>query len=95
MNEHLGTVSYWKRKYENALDVISLLSDSSINLENVPGLLEVSKIKPKQGKENVQATQVLGFMEGKKILERVSEIKKEKEEKERSSKGERKAGDTK
>ena len=79
----------------SALDVISLLSDSSINLEKAPGLLKVSKIKPKQGKENVQATQVLGFMEGKKILERVSEIKKEKEEKERSSKGERKAGDTK
>ena len=82
LNERYGTTAYWKKKCESAVDVISMLSDSSIDLENIPGLLKVNKITPKQSKENVRVTQVQGSMEGKKILERVSEIKKEKEKKE-------------
>ena len=38
MDERPGGVRYWKKKWENALEVISLLSDSSFDLENIPGL---------------------------------------------------------
>ena len=69
---------YWKIKYEKAMEVISNTSESSINLEHVPGLLKVNRIKPKSAKENVRVTQVHGSMEGKQVLERVAEIKKEK-----------------
>ena len=79
-----GSAEYWKKKFESAMSVVNTISDSSINLENIPGLLKVNKIKPKAAKENIRITQVHGSMEGKQILERVSEIKKEKLEKEKA-----------
>ena len=46
MNARYGTTAYWKRKYEREHYVISLLSDSSFDLENILGLPKVNKIRP-------------------------------------------------
>ena len=49
-------------------------------------MLPVSKIAPKVNKENIRVTQVHGSMKGKKILEKVSPIKKHKAQKEQAKK---------
>ena len=49
-------------------------------------MLPVTKVTPKESKENIQVTQVHGSMEGKKILEKVSAIKKDKAKKEQAKK---------
>ena len=53
------------------------ISEKSISLEEVPNLLLVTKVTTKVNKENVQVTQVHHSMEGKKILEKFSAIKRD------------------
>ena len=54
------------------MEACSKHSEQSLQIEDVPGLLNVNKVKPKTPKDNVRVTQVHGTMEGKKILEKSS-----------------------
>ena len=49
-------------------------------------MLPVTKVTPKVNKENVQVTHGQGWMEGKKILEKVSAIREGKAKKEQAKK---------
>ena len=79
-----GSASYWKHKFKQAMEAYSKNSEQSLQIEDVPGLLKINKVKPKTPKDNVRVTQVHGSMEGKQILEKVAEIKRDKLEKEKS-----------
>ena len=75
--------SYWKHKFEQAMKAYSKNSEQSLQIEDVPGLIKIPKVKPKTPKENVRVT-VYGSMEGKQILEKVADkLEKEKAKKRR------------
>lgn len=93
-----GSAAYWKHKYESAMKANHEMSEKAISLEEIPNLLPVAKVTPKVSKENIRVTQVHGSMEGKNILEKVSEIKAEKakqeeEKKEKKSKQQQRTAD--
>ena len=76
-----GSAAYWKAKFEMAQDIIKEASEKSLNLDEVQGLLPISKVKPKKTVENTQITQICGSMEGKDVLKVVESLKKKKVEK--------------
>lgn len=80
------SAAYWKHKYHGAMEAYQTISEKALSLEEIPNLLPVTKVTPKPNKENVRVTQVQGSMEGKKILEKVSEIKEAKAKKEQLKK---------
>jgi len=43
-----GSAAYWKAKFELAQGIIKEASEKSLNLSEVPGLLPISKVKPKK-----------------------------------------------
>ena len=76
-----GSAKYYKRKYEQAQKIIEDLSERSIQLEEVPGLLTIKKAKPTLEKSSVRVTQVHGSMRVKDVVSKVREIKEEKQKK--------------
>ena len=74
-----GSAGYWKHKYEKALYLINDMSEQHLRIEDIPGFLHISKVKPKEEKTKaIRVTQVHGSMEGKKILEEVRRISDQK-----------------
>ena len=67
------------------------MSERSIQLEEIPGLLTIQKVKPKLSKTKTRVTQVHGSMKGKNVTDLVKSIKEKKEnlakEKEEKKKG--------
>ena len=57
------------------------LNEKSLNLEDIPGLLTIEKVKPKLSKETTRVTQVHGSMHGQDILKLVKDIKEKKKTK--------------
>ena len=56
--------------------------EKSLKIDDIPGLLTISKVKPKQLRKNQLVWQIFnGKMEGQDILARVEVIQKEKEKK--------------
>ncbi|XP_065672342.1 uncharacterized protein LOC136090155 [Hydra vulgaris] len=83
-----NSAQYWKEKFERSQELIQELSEKSIQLEEIPGLLTVQKVKPKVSKLTTRVTQVHGSMKGKNVLDLVKVIQdnknqeiKDKEEK--------------
>ena len=74
-----NSAEYWKAKFEASQDLIKELSEKSIQLEEIPGLLTVQKVKPKLSKTTTRVTQVHGSMKGKNVLELVQSIKEKKD----------------
>jgi len=64
-----------------AQDIIKEASEKSLNLNEVPGLLPISKVKPKKAVKNIRITQICDSMEGKDVLKVVESLKKKKVEK--------------
>ena len=61
------------------MDLIQENYEKSLNLEEIPGLLTVHKVKPKDIQEkNTRITNVHGSMEGQDILSKVESIELEK-----------------
>ena len=52
-----GSRDYWKAKFDQAQSLIREMSERSIQLEEVPGLLTIKKVKPNEEKK---ATQLQG-----------------------------------
>ena len=78
---------YWKAKFDSMSkkygEVVEAYNEKkSINIAEVPGLLKVTKVKPKITNKAVRVTQVHGSMEGQDIIAKVAEIKESKEVKE-------------
>ena len=69
VNVRHGSASYWKNKYEQVVNVLANNSEKSVCLEEIPGFMKVSKVKPKLGKENICVKQVHGSLEGKLAAE--------------------------
>jgi hypothetical protein len=69
-----GSAAYWKAKFEMAQQTIRDCDEKSIRLENIPGLLTIQKIKPKQASKSTRVTQVHGSMEGKEVIKVVKRI---------------------
>ena len=100
--------SYWKEKAEgyrkqciSMKRMIGDLHEKSIDLTEIPNLLTVQKVKPKNpGKATTRVTQVHGSMEGKDVLELVKSISEEKgrklmeKEQRRDKKGKKKKHST-
>ena len=55
------------------------LSEKSLQLEEIPGLLTVQRVKPKLSKKSTRVTQVHGSMTGKNVLQIVQSVKDKKE----------------
>ena len=70
-----GTRGYYKYKFKQACAQL-VNNETSINIEKVPGLLKVRKVKSKDlpEKKTIQVTQVCGSMTGKWLLDTVKEI---------------------
>ncbi|XP_065641158.1 uncharacterized protein LOC124813955 [Hydra vulgaris] len=66
-----NSAQYWKEKFQD-------LSEKSIQLEEIPGLLTVQKVKPKISKITTRVTQVHGSMKGKNVLDLVKVIQDNK-----------------
>ena len=76
-----GTAAYWKIKYQNLKEATS---PNEIDLKNVPGLLKIKTVKPKQDTEKqTGVTQGHGSLHGSEIIKRVKEIKQKKLEAEK------------
>lgn len=69
------SAAYWRSKYQQAIQAYAQNLERSIQLEEISGLPQINNVKPKTAKENVRITQVFGSMDGKKILQKVAEIK--------------------
>ena len=77
-----GSAMYWKAKFEMAQHLIHDCNEKSLRLEEIPGLLTVQKVKPKQlTKPSTRVTQVHGSMEAKDVISLVKSIKEQKEQK--------------
>ena len=77
-----GSAMYWKAKFEMAQHDCN---EKSLRLEEIPGLLTVQKVKPKQStKSSTRVTQVHGSMEAKDLINLVKSIKEQKEQKVKS-----------
>ena len=63
-----GSVTYWKEMFEMAQQTIHDCEERSIQLDNIPGLLTIQKMKPKQASKSIRVTQVHGLMEGKEVV---------------------------
>ena len=71
--------------YEQSQRNIQNCYEKSLKLDDIPGLLTINKVKPKELiKNSTRVTNVHGWMEGQDILARVEVIQKVKEKKERS-----------
>ena len=82
-----GSVMYWKANFEMAQQLIHDCNEKSLRLEEIPGLLTVQKVKPKQlTKSSTKVTQVQGSMEAKDVINVVKSIKEQKEQKVKSKK---------
>ena len=94
-DERRGSAAYYKKKFLKAQKIIGDLQNESITLEEIPGLLKVSKVKPKETSKNTRLTQVCGSMEGKKVLELTEQlkIKKVDQDQARMAAGEKKRMD--
>jgi len=86
-----NSAQYWKAKFGRSQELIQELSEKSIQLEEIPGLLTVQKVKPKMTKVTTRVTQVHGSMKGKNVLEMVKVIQ-DKKDQELKDKEERKSG---
>ena len=73
-----GSACYYKHKFEKSQEIIK-----KCHQEDIPGLLTVSKVKPKQlPKSSMRVTEVHGSMEGQNIIDQVKVLNDEKERKE-------------
>lgn len=82
-----GSALYYKHKFEQSQAIIAQCHQQSLRLEDIPGLLTVSKVKPKQlPKSSTRVTQLHGSMEGQNILDQVKVINDEKERKKKELK---------
>ena len=79
--QHLrkGSAAYWKEKFEMAQQTIHDCGEKSIQMENIPGLLTIPKMKPKPASKSTRVTQVHGSMEGNEVVEVVKRITEAKE----------------
>ena len=77
-----GLAMYWKAKFEMAQQLIHNCNEKSLQLEEIPGLLTVQKVKPKQlTKSSTRVIQVPhGSMEAKDVINLVKSIKEQKEQ---------------
>ena len=46
-----NSAEYWKTKSKASQEIVKQLSEYSIQLEQIPGLLTLQKVKPKMSKE--------------------------------------------
>ena len=81
-NERSGSAAYYRDKFLKAQEIIRNLQNQTITLDEIPGFLEVAKVKPnKEATKSTRVTQVCGSMEGKKVLELTEQIKQQKQDK--------------
>ena len=78
LNVRKVTTEYYKYKFEQACAQLVNQSKTSINVREVPGLLKVRKVKPKDLLE--KKNQVCGSMIGKWLLDTVKEKQKKQQE---------------
>ena len=78
-----GSKEYWKAMYEMSQSLIEETYEKSLQLSEVPGLLSMNLIKPRDitKKKSTRVTNVHGSMEGQDILSKVAELEKEKQKK--------------
>ena len=81
-----GLAMHWKAKFEMAQQLIHDCNEKSLQLEEIPGLLTVQEVKPKQKtKSSTRVIQVPhGSMEAKDVINLVKSIKEQKEQKVKS-----------
>ena len=75
-----GSAEYWKAKYEQAMSIIDERREESINIEEIPGVMTIQKVKPKTSKKSTRVTQVHGSMKGRDILATLRDIHDKKEQ---------------
>ena len=82
-----GSAEYWKAMYEMSQSLIEESYEKSLKLTEVPGLLSVNHVKPKEAnqKKIIHVTNVHGSMESQDVLSRLSDLEKEKQRKVKES----------
>lgn len=79
-NKRRGSARYWEEKFNQAIDIINDLQEKSIELQEIPGLMSIQRVKPKLSKKNTRVTQVHGSMKANRILDLVKGIEDKKQE---------------
>ena len=54
-----GSAEYWKAKYEQAMSIIDERKEESINIEEIPVVMTIQKVKPKTSKKNTCDTRFM------------------------------------
>ena len=80
-----NTSAYYPYKLNKSLELIEELQSTSVNPDEIPGLLPVRKIAPKKANAK-RVTQVCGSMRAKEMLSKVQEMKAQEKEKEEKRK---------
>ena len=60
-----GSALYWKEKFEMAQQTIRDCEEKSIQLENIPGLLTIQKMKPNQASKSTRVTLSSSWVDGR------------------------------
>ena len=71
--------------YEMSQNLIEESYEKSLKLSDIPGLLTVNKVKPKEDgdKKKLRVTNVHGSMEAQDVLNKVASLENDKQEKKR------------
>ena len=77
-NKRHKSSPYWENKFDQALDIIQALRESSINIQEIPGFLSIQKVKPKLSKSTTRVTQIYGSMKAKTVLETLKDLDEKK-----------------
>ena len=79
------SAKYWKAMYEMLQNIIEESHEKSVKLADIPDLLTVNKVKPKDdaAKNKLRVTNVHGSTEAQDVLNKVASLDNEKQEKSR------------
>ena len=67
-NKRHKSSPYWENKFDQALDIIQALQESSINIQEIPDfLVSIQKVQPELSKSTTRVTQIYRSIKAKKI----------------------------
>ena len=77
------SASYYEYTLDQSMEIIRTLQESAqcCQIEEIPGLLSIRKVKAKEKTKNTRVSEVYGSMECKKVLELTTKIQKERRRK--------------
>ena len=83
LNKKRGSAQYWQ-KFSPAMGLIDEFHEKCTQLQEIPGIMAIPKVKSKLSKKNTWITQVHGSMKAKKVLDMLKDKKDKKDQQAKS-----------